>query len=372
MLFIGLISGTSVDGIDAALVRCDGAAVPELVAGLTHPYPTFLTARLKKAMHDTRIDFVELCELDTAVAESFACAALEIGARAPAGEDIVAIGSHGQTLFHHPYAKYPNSLQIGNPSVIAQRTGIDTVADFRRADIAQGGQGAPLLPALHQQLFGHPSTTRAVLNLGGIANLTLLPAGTIAPSLGFDTGPANTLLDAWVSQCLGLPMDEGAQWARGGQVIASVRDVLLGDPYFSQAPPKSTGVEYFNLAWLHRTVPTLGQHDARDIARTLVQVSALSAAHAANETDAKELYVVGGGAHNPLLMSELDEYCRAQVKPAHAAGVDVDYLEGMAFAWFAKCHLERYTVMSPTLTGANQPVILGGLYPGGRRAGSSP
>ena len=365
MLFIGLISGTSVDGIDAALVRCNEPAAPELIAGITEPYPKSLSQRLKTAMHSTSIDYAELCELDTAVAEAFAVAALKLSAQRPENEQIVAIGSHGQTLFHHPTATHPNSLQIGNPSVIAQRTGIDTVADFRRADIARGGQGAPLLPALHQRLFGHATTTRAVLNLGGIANITVLPAGSAAPSFGFDTGPANTLLDAWVLHWLGEPLDEDARWSQGGQVVSTILDTLLADPYFAKQPPKSTGVEYFNMAWLRQAVPSLEQHDARDVARTLVLVSALSAANAVNATDARELYAVGGGAHNPLMMSDLKAHCRARVRPAHAAGVDVDYLEAMAFAWFARCYLDGHAAMSPTVTGASQPVVLGGLYPGG-------
>ena len=315
-------------------------------------------------MHASAIGYVDLCELDTAVAQAFAEAALELIERHACLDDIIAIGSHGQTLFHHPNGEYANSLQIGNPSVIAQRTGIDTVADFRRADIACGGQGAPLLPALHQQLFGHATATRAVLNLGGIANLTVLPANTSVPSLGFDTGPANTLLDAWTLKCLGKRMDQDAEWSQGGQILAAPLAAMLADPYFALAPPKSTGVEYFNLHWLEDVVADLGRLDERDVARTLVRLSALTAANATNATQADELFVVGGGAHNPLLMRDLKECSQARVTPARDAGVDVDHLEAMAFAWFASYHLERRGAIAPALTGAHRAVVLGGLYPG--------
>jgi anhydro-N-acetylmuramic acid kinase len=366
-LYLGLISGTSADGIDAALVEFadpSATAPVRVIAARTTPYPDDLRARvLALATRDAAVALDDYGTLDVEIGEAFADAAralLDAAGVAPAA--VAALGSHGQTLRHRPHGAHPFTLQIGDPSVIAERCGILTVADFRRADLAAGGQGAPLLPALHAAVFAHATIPRAVLNLGGIANLTILAPGHDV--LGFDTGPANCLLDAWAMRHLGAARDEGGAWAASGRVDAALLAVWLRDPYFSAPPPKSSGREVFNLDWLDARVPA-GLAPA-DVQATLLHLSARSIADAlrAHGREASEVYACGGGVHNAALMAALrTELPGVRVDTTTALGLDPDYVEAVGFAWLARARLAGKPGNLPSVTGARGPRLLGALYP---------
>ena len=274
----------------------------------------------------------------------------------------MAIGSHGQTLRHEPYSEAPFTLQIGNPGIIAAGTGITTVADFRSADIALGGQGAPLAPAFHEWLLREPGALRAVVNIGGIANVTILPPGDGATT-GFDTGPGNTLLDAWCREHRGQSFDESGAWAADGNVDQALLERLLGDPYFSAAPPKSTGFEYFNLGWLDAAgvdnIPPV------DVQATLAALTARTIGDAIRDaaSDRCEVFVCGGGVHNDELMRLLaEELPGCRVQSTGAAGLDPDWVEAVAFAWLAKRRLASETGSLASVTGANRDSILGVIH----------
>lgn len=361
--WLGLISGTSADGIDAALVCFE----PQLrvVAACTTPYPSALRDRvLALATSQAAITLDDLGQLDVEVGEAFATAAMSVlhqGRIDPAA--VAAIGSHGQTVRHRPDGRHPFTLQIGDPSVIAERTGIATVADFRRADIAAGGQGAPLLPALHAAVFADARTPRAILNLGGIANLTLLVPG--ADVLGFDSGPANCLLDAWATRHIGTACDDNGAWANTGHAIDALLADWLRDPYFAAPPPKSTGREMFNLDWLDARVPA---HIAPvDIQASLLALSARSIADAVRKhgRGAREIYACGGGVHNAALMGLL----RAELPGVHidttaTLGIDPDHVEAVGFAWLARARIRHEPGNLPAVTGARGARVLGAIYAG--------
>jgi anhydro-N-acetylmuramic acid kinase len=361
-LYLGLISGTSVDGIDAALVSFEPA--PQLHATRTHPYPEALRKRLLElAQGDGTTTLDEIGALDARIAECFAQAASMLlqGAGIPSGE-VRAIGSHGQTLRHRPHANPRFTMQLGDPSLIAERTGITTVADFRRADFAAGGHGAPLLPIFHAALFAHAGEARAVLNLGGIANLTVLQAD--GGVLGFDVGPANGLLDAWCALHTGSAFDRDGAFAARGRVDPALLERLLDDDYFRVRPPKSTGREQFHLEWLRAR---LGDRVLKpeDVQASLIELTARSVADAvrAHAENARELLVCGGGTHNPLLMHALQSALAPL--PAHSTaerGVDPDYVEATAFAWLARERLAGRPGNLPSVTGAKGFRVLGGVY----------
>jgi anhydro-N-acetylmuramic acid kinase len=361
LLYLGLISGTSADGIDAVLARFSPRL--EVLAARTFAYQGDLRERvLALARHRAEVTLDDFGSLDVEIGLRFAAAAstlLQDAGVAPS--DVKAIGSHGQTVCHRPDAPLPFTLQLGDPNVIAERTGIATVADFRRADVAAGGQGAPLLPALHAAVLADAATPRAILNLGGIANLTLLVPGN--PVLGFDTGPANCLLDAWSQQVRGTPRDEGGAWARSGRANGLVLERLLEDSYFGLPPPKSTGREYFNLDWLDPRLPV--GLDAADVQATLLQLSARSIADSLRESapDVRELYACGGGVHNRELMGALRAALPdVAIDTTAALGLDPDFVEAVGFAWLARARLENIPGNLPSVTGARGPRILGGIY----------
>jgi anhydro-N-acetylmuramic acid kinase len=273
---------------------------------------------------------------------------------------------------HRPDAAHRFTLQIGDPSTIATGTGIDTVADFRRADLALGGEAAPLVPAFHEWLFATPSGARAILNLGGIANLTLLP-GDGGATRGFDVGPANTLLDAWARRHLGRPYDEGGAWAATGRADDALLERLLGDPWFAAEPPKSTGFEYFNAAWLERhEVAGLA---AADVQATLVELTAASVGDAIGRwaPGTAEVFVCGGGSHNATLLEAIERQLPGcAVKTTMSAGLDPDWVEATAFAWLAARTLSRRTGSLATVTGAARDAVLGGVYAGAPRPRPEP
>ncbi|WP_449446620.1 anhydro-N-acetylmuramic acid kinase [Thermomonas brevis] len=366
-LFLGLISGTSADGIDAALVRFDGDhahARPTLVFGHTYAWEPALRERLVAlGQHATRLALDEVGELDTRIGHAFAAAAQSaIRDAGLAPRDVAVIGSHGQTLRHRPHGDAPFTLQLGDPNGIAERCGVPVVADFRRRDVAAGGHGAPLVPAFHAATLHAPDEDRAVLNLGGIANLTLLPArGDVR---GFDTGPANGLMDAWCLRHTGHGYDAGGAFAAQGNVDATLLARLLAEPWFAAPPPKSTGRDQFHLDWIEAALN--GGESSADVQATLLALTVHSVADALRSTQPRTRRVIacGGGVHNPLLMAALAEAMPdATVESSAAHGLDPDFVEAMAFAWLAREHLAGRPGNLPAVTGAAGPRVLGALYP---------
>ncbi len=371
-LFLGLISGTSADGIDVALVRfADDApdARCELLHGQTHRWDGVIRTRLVELGQGGDCKSLdEMGSLDVLVAQAFAEAALELlDAAGVSAKSVRALGSHGQTIRHRPEAtafgqRTPFTWQLGDGNVIAERTGITTVCDFRRRDVAAGGHGAPLLPALHAALLHSRDETRAVLNLGGIANLTLLPAqGAVR---GFDTGPANALMDAWCARHTGEAFDADGAFGARGRVDADLLASLMGDPWFALPPPKSTGREQFHLAWLQARSGDV--HRApQDVQATLLEVTAISVADAlrATQPDTARVLVCGGGVHNPLLLQAIAARLPGVVVESTAAhGVDPDFVEAMGFAWLARETLAGRTGNLPAVTGARGPRVLGAIH----------
>lgn len=360
--FIGLMSGTSMDAVDAVLVSFSEGAMT-LAATHSHPIPAQTRYALERFVTHTVHEIHEFGELDVLMGELFAHAALQLAPKAPPGAEILAIGSHGQTVFHAPGHTHPFTLQIGDPNIIAERTGITTIADFRRRDMAAGGQGAPLVPAFHNAIFRSPDHNRVVLNIGGIANITVLPADARQPVCGFDTGPGNTLLDAWARRHLNQPMDRDGRWASSGQINSGLLERLLQEPYFAAPPPKSSGRELFNIPWLER----FGATDRpENIQATLAELTIETIAQAieAHANATTELFVCGGGARNTLLMEGLGRRLGdISVSTTEALGLDPGWVEATAFAWLAKQTLERKPGNLPEATGARHPVILGAIYP---------
>jgi anhydro-N-acetylmuramic acid kinase len=361
--YIGLISGTSVDGVDAVIAEFDDRSC-RIIAAATTPYPASLSKRVWTLIERPVTDLASLGATDVLLGRFFADCVSDLLARADlAPAAITAIGHHGQTIFHQPTGSAPFTLQIGDPNVLVARTGITTVADFRRLDIALGGQGAPLVPAFHDWLFRDVTQTRVVLNIGGIANVTLLVPGEAIT--GFDTGPGNTLSDAWIRRCQDKRYDDEGAWAATGSVIPELLTALLEDPYFERAGPKSTGPEHFNLAWLDKPLAVLGSEpDAADVQATLVELTAQSIARAIlrAEPGFDRVIVCGGGAHNTHLMARLRAALRNRVETSQVYGVDPDWIEALAFAWFARARLRNDPSNVPTVTGAREAVSLGGIY----------
>lgn len=361
--FLGLISGTSADGIDAALVSFDPDC--RLVLGRTYPWDPALRARLIALGQATEaVSLDELGALETRTGTAFADAALALLREAGVDASRVrAIGSHGQTIRHRPQADYPFTWQLGDGNLIAEHAGITTVSDFRRRDVAAGGHGAPLMPAFHHALLHSARENRAVLNLGGIGNFTLLP--TAGDVRGFDTGPANALLDAWCERHTGQPFDVDGQLAASGNVKTDLLQGLLEDPWFALPPPKSTGREQFHLPWLENHL--LGARiPAADIQATLLELTAATVADALRLTqpDTSRVLVCGGGVHNTALMERLAARLPGmQVESTAAHGLDPDYVEAMGFAWLARETLSGRAGNLPSVTGARGPRVLGAIHP---------
>ena len=361
--YIGLISGTSMDGIDAALIEF-GDHSADIVSAGTSPYPESLRSELVDATRtpdSCTADVIGV--LDHWVGECFRDAALELIQSAGIGpDDVRAVGSHGQTIRHRPDADRPFTLQIGNPDIIAKGTGIDCVADFRSADMALGGQGAPLVPPFHEWLFRSEDVDRCVLNIGGIANITVLPAAP-GPIGGFDTGPGNTLMDAWARRHRDAAFDEEGRWAASGTVIPSLLDAMRADPYFGKSPPKSTGFEYFNEDWLSALVRD--DADSADVQATLSDLTAATIADAIglHAPRTRELLICGGGVRNRDLIRRLgDRLSRATLASTADYGLDPDHAEAAAFAWLAMRTINGEPGNAPEVTGASRRTVLGALH----------
>ncbi len=358
-LYIGLMSGTSADGVDSALVEFHPAGF-SVLASATTPMPPALQAQIESLLRPGDNEIYRAGILENGLARLFAECALAV-----AGDLIArvhAIGVHGQTIRHHPEAAF--TVQICNPSLIAELTNTTVVADFRRRDMAAGGQGAPLAPAFHRALLSGDGP-RAVLNLGGIANVSLLPStGGVT---GFDTGPANTLLDAWSRQNLSERFDRNGAWAAAGRANEILLRQMLTDPFFSMPPPKSTGREYFHLEWLNRQLEAISEPiNPKDVQATLVELTASSVADAIHRfgSETREVLVCGGGAHNDAVMAALHRRMpEMQIAPSDRYGVDADFVEAIGFAWLARETLAGRPGNVPEVTGARGRRVLGGVYP---------
>ena len=372
-LFIGLMSGTSLDGIDAALIRCDPSdesARPELLGAIGIDMPESLRQQLMALCQARNVAFSDLAAAETAFCQLQAEAVTRLLDKSDTSPDeIAAIGSHGQTIEHMPYGKPPYTCQLDNPSLLAELTGCAVVGDFRRRDLAAGGQAAPLAPAFHAALFTDPNEWRLVLNLGGFANLTLLPPLTSQASIiGFDTGPANALLDGWYARHQAGRYDAGGKWAADGRVDETLLAKLLDEAFFKLPPPKSTGREVFHQDWLNARLS--GEEVAQDVQATLAELSAASVAMGVEQAMKKQsvkgnmtLIPCGGGAHNADLLRRLSQRLpQVALASCEDFGWSADWLEAGAFAWLAWRRLEGLPSNLPSVTGAAGPRVLGGLY----------
>lgn len=372
-LYVGLMSGTSMDGIDCALARCDERGTT-LLATYEHPIPPATKQRIVEISRPGDNEIERMGALDRELGHLFAKATLSLLSKEQVpSTEVCAIGSHGQTIRHHPPSSHQPSeqgftLQIGDPNTIAQSTGITTVADFRRRDIAVGGEGAPLAPAFHAAAFAKAGHTRAIVNIGGIANVSLLHSeGQV---LGFDTGPGNTLLDHWINRQLGQAYDKDGQWSAAGSIRPDLLARLLEHDYLSQSGPRSTGKEVFNLAWLDECLADLSSPATpQEVQSTLAEFSAESIARgiAQCEVPVSEVYVCGGGARNSDLMRRLAaKLGTATLETTASLGIEPEWVEAAAFAWLAWRSMAQLAGNIPAVTGAQEEVILGGIYPGAR------
>ena len=357
-LFIGMISGTSRDGVDAALVSFADGQI-EIRAAICVPYPPDLAKSLHhQILTGRRLDQDVMEELDQQLADHFSQTVLQLLDKAGvSGQEVAAIGSHGQTVWHEPDSLKPESIQLGDPDRIARQTGITTVGDFRRADIEAGGQGAPLAPLLHRALFRPLKGTRVVLNLGGIANISIInEAGGVS---GFDTGPANCLLDAWIQFHRGEPFDQDGEWAAGGSIVPRLLEGMLADPYFQRPAPKSTGVEYFNLSWLEQ-FDLKANLDSCDVQATLAELTAITVADSIRPQKPGDVLVCGGGVHNKYLLDRLQALLPGTlIRSTADLGLDPDSIEAVLFAWLARERLAERSLDTCSITGARTPVLLG-------------
>ena len=367
--FIGLMSGTSMDSVDAVLVDFSGQT-PELIHTHTHEFPAKLRAELVTICNPrNKCKLEDLARLDIQTGLLFAEAANTLVKQSGHRKALImAIGCHGQTIQHQPDYELPFSLQIGDPNTIAEQTGITTVADFRRRDISAGGQGAPLVPAFHADLFRTRKFDRVILNIGGMANITILPSSPGLPVTGFDTGPGNILMDEWTRQHLKQPMDKDGVWAASGKIEPLLLEKMMKEKFFSQPPPKSTGRETFNLGWLEKLIKRCRKRFIRkNVQTTLCELSARTIAEAILQyaPESTEILVCGGGAHNLSLLFRLQSLLgNKKIFTTEDYGLNPDWIEAMAFAWLAKQTLEGKPGNIPEVTGARHPVVLGGIYPG--------
>jgi anhydro-N-acetylmuramic acid kinase len=360
-LYIGVMSGTSLDGTDAALVDFSSGQT-KLVGKHFEPYPADLKNTLLTLHHPSHNELHQAHVTANSLAREYAGAihSLLKNTGIVAGQ-IQAIGCHGQTVRHRPEHGY--TIQLNNAALLAELTGIHVVSDFRSRDIAAGGQGAPLVPAFHDKVLRHAHIHRAILNIGGIANLTDLPVEGM--TTGFDTGPGNLLMDAWIAKHLNQPYDKDGAWAASGVIIPSLLQQLLNESFFTQSPPKSTGRDLFNLAWLEKHLKE--NDEAADVQATLLALTADSIAHAVQRfcKGAKEIYLCGGGAHNAGLISRLQQALpQCLIQKTEVLGIAADWMEAIAFAWLAQQTMQLRPANLPAVTGATHACVLGAIYPG--------
>lgn len=368
--FIGVMSGTSLDGVDVVLAAIDETMVAQQ-ASLTWPIPLHLKQAILDICQGQQLTLSQYGQLDTQLGRLFAGAVNALLSQQKLKpQDIIAIGCHGQTVWHEPTGAAPHTLQIGDNNQIVALTSITVVGDFRRRDIALGGQGAPLVPAFHQALLAHPGERRMVLNIGGIANLSLLIPGQ--PVRGYDTGPGNMLMDAWIWRQCGKPYDKDAQWASEGTVILPLLQNMLSDPYFTAPAPKSTGREYFNYGWIERHLALFPGISPRDVQATLTELTAVTISEQVLLSGGCErLMVCGGGSRNPLMMMRLAALLPGtEVTSTDEAGISGDDMEALAFAWLAWRTLAGLPGNLPSVTGAAESSVLGAIFPANPRTQS--
>jgi len=360
--YVGLMSGTSLDGVDAVLAEIDSTGHPRLINTHYLPYTDNLRAQLL-ALHASQPDEIHLAACAANELAQLYATAIEAVLDGLAPDSVRAIGCHGQTLRHRPADGY--TLQIGNAALLAELTGITVVADFRSRDIAAGGQGAPLVPAFHARVLQHPGRHHVIANIGGIANITDLPES--GPVRGWDTGPGNMLLDAWIKRHHGARYDRDGAWAASGSIQPRLLAALTQHAYLPLPPPKSAGREQFNLDWLDAILGKLDQTiDPADVQATLLEFTALSLCDAVKREcgGVQALYVCGGGAHNGMLMQRITAHLpNVQVATTAALGIEPDWVEALAFAWLARQTLHHEAGNLPAVTGARGARILGAIYP---------
>jgi anhydro-N-acetylmuramic acid kinase len=362
-VYIGLLSGTSMDAIDVAAVDFSGSA-PNILATLSMPIPDTYKSACLAITHHGKCNIVEVGELDHWAGELFAEAVLKFIAKHNlAKQDIRAIGSHGQTLWHAPDAKMPFTMQIGDPNIIAQRTGITTIADFRRRDMAAGGKGAPFAPAFHQAVFADPSEVRCIVNIGGISNISVLNNGTV---FGYDTGPGNCLMDDMTKHYFNLDYDKDGEIAATGQVNEDLLSACLSDLYFNKPAPKSSGREYFNLEWIEdkRKQSNINPLKPNDILATALKLTAKTISDNIKSFGLSnyKVFICGGGAKNAALLLAISKHLEQPVQTTQDLGIDPDWVEASLFAWLAKQTLTGKKVDLKSITGSSEAILLGGVY----------
>ena len=366
-LYIGLMSGTSLDGIDAALVEFKNNQV-QLVSFEYQPFPDAIKNQLEQISDANAMVFLQdYGAMDTRMGLLFAQIIETLLAKASIPATAIrAVGSHGQTIYHEPNTDLPFSLQIGDPNIIAEKTGITTIADFRRRDIAAGGQGAPLVPAFHQAVFSHETEHRCVVNIGGIANITILPpVSQSTVVIGFDTGMGNVLMDQWIQKHQSLNYDQQGNWAKSGVINYELVECLKKDPYFQADPAKSTGKEYFSLPWIYQNI-NVTNYRAEDIQASLCYLTATTITDAIKKyaPATERVLICGGGIHNDYLLQLIEKNLSCPVSSTELYGIHPDHVEAIAFAWLAKQTLNHLTGNLKEVTGAKHNVILGGIYQG--------
>lgn len=360
---IGALSGTSMDGVSVGLFEFNENDAPKTIAAGTYPVPTNYKDELLALIKERGGSFDAYGQTDRWVGEVFADAILEfLNAHNIDPNSIDAIGSHGQTIWHAPHLARPFTLQIGDANIIAEKTGITTVADFRRADMAAGGCGAPLAPAFHLAVFADPKKSRCIVNVGGFSNVSVLN-GDI--HRGHDTGPGNCLMDYWVKTHFNMEFDAAGDLAASGKVNQNLLNLMLADPFFARPAPKSTGREYFNPQWLEQKLQANAQQINKvDVLTTLLHLTAISISNEIKRyaPPTTQVFICGGGAHNLELRKQLGLLLEQNVASTAELGIDPDCVEAALFAWLAFARLNNQPINLMPITGSKHPVILGGIY----------
>ncbi len=362
-LYIGLLSGTSADGVDAGLFEFDSHNNITLLSSYHQPYPPEIRDAILRLSQPGDNEIDRMGALDIALGELFGRTALTVieqeNIRA---ENITAIGSHGQTIRHRPNQKYAFSLQIGDPNTIAQISGITTVADMRRMDMAAGGQGAPLAPAFHQAAFYSNDERRCIINIGGISNISVLHDEK-TKVIGYDTGPGNVLMDSWVNTHLHCNYDENGNWAKTGKINETLLKKLLSHPYLQKSFPKSTGREDFNRTWLDQILPEQETAAPEDVQATLCEFTSLSLSQSIQQHEIDAAYICGGGAHNKTLMERINAHLpNIKINSTKALNIEPDWVEAGLFAWLAQQRINKKATDFTSVTGASKATTLGAIY----------
>jgi len=356
------MSGTSLDGVDAVLVSIKNDNV-EVISSVSHDFPSDLVEDLKKLLETGIVSLQKLGEINYRLGLVYAdCVNDLILKDGIASDEVKAIGCHGQTVFHDPRSRYPFSMQLGDGNTIAAKTGIDTIMDFRGMDIAYGGEGAPLTPAFHYKIFSDLNEKRVILNLGGIANVSILNEDKV---IGFDTGPANCLIDLWIQNQLGEKFDKNGDWARSGTIHTELLNHFMNEDYFKLKAPKSTGKELFNLDWIKNKLVDFPNILNKDIQATITELTAKSIAEAIHlfATNTEAIYICGGGAFNSYLRERLSHYLpKMKISTTSDLGIPEQLVEAVAFAWLAHQRVNGLPGNLPSVTGADKSAILGCVY----------